>query len=66
MPELPEHLKHCTWPDLQEPYDRALRQAVQFILTTITDVRGILVSGTIVRGNPSPSSDLDIYVIRQK
>lgn len=66
MPALPEHLKRCNWPDLQSPYDQALHQAVRFILTYVKDVRGILVSGTILRGDPSPSSDLDIYVIREK
>jgi predicted nucleotidyltransferase len=30
------------------------------------DVTGIVVSGTILRGVPAPTSDLDIYVIRQK
>jgi hypothetical protein len=66
MSELSELLKLCKWPDLPAPYDQALRQAVQFILNYVEDVRGILVSGTIIRGNPSPSSDLDIYVIREK
>jgi len=39
---------------------------VAFILARCPDVRGIVVSGTIVRGNPGPSSDLDIYVIRRE
>ncbi|MFC1997911.1 hypothetical protein ACFLXI_09985, partial [Chloroflexota bacterium] len=29
-------------------------------------VSGIIVSGTIIRGNPDPASDLDIYVIHQE
>ncbi|TFG73790.1 MAG: hypothetical protein E4H27_00065 [Anaerolineales bacterium] len=66
MPEIPVNLKDCTWPDLPAHYDSALHQAVQFILATVPDVCGILVSGTILRGNPSPSSDLDIYVIHQQ
>ena len=66
MPESPELLECCKWPDLPAPYDQALREAVQFILDHVKDVRGILVSGTILRGNPSPSSDLDIYVIRER
>ena len=66
MSAVPEVINRCAWPDLPTPYNQALREAVEFILTYVDDVRGILVSGTIVRGNPSPSSDLDIYVIREK
>jgi len=56
----------CRWPDLPAPYAEALCEAVRFILERCPDVRGIVVSGTILRGNPAPSSDLDIYVIRRK
>ena len=66
MSILPELIQQCKWPDLPSKYDQALRQAVLFILGYVPDVRAILVSGTIIRGNPSPSSDLDIYVLRQK
>jgi predicted nucleotidyltransferase len=66
MPTRPELLKQCVWPQLPAPYNQALHEAVQFILSHVEDIRGILVSGTILRGNPSPSSDLDIYVIREK
>ena len=52
----------CNWPELPEKYDVALRKAVEFILENHT-VLGIIASGTILRGNPDPSSDLDIYVI---
>ena len=66
MPILPALIQQCKWPDLPDPYDQALQLAVQFILGYVPDVRAILVSGTILRGNPSPSSDLDIYVLRKK
>lgn len=59
-------LGQCHWPDLPAPYAEALRQAVAFILARCPDTRGIVVSGTIMRGNPGPSSDLDIYVIRRE
>jgi predicted nucleotidyltransferase len=59
-------LAQCRWPDLPAPYAEALRQAVRFILERCPDTRGIVVSGTILRGNPAPSSDLDIYVIRRE
>jgi hypothetical protein len=55
-------LDQCRWPPLSDPYDRALRQAVAYILSRY-EVLGLLVSGTIVRGNPHPASDLDIYVV---
>ena len=58
--------ERCRWPDLAPPYAEALRQAVGFILARFADTTGIVVSGTILRGNPAPTSDLDIYVIRQK
>lgn len=60
-----ELLAQCKWPKLSEEYDLALRSAVMFILENYT-VLGIVVSGTIIRGNPDPSSDLDIYVIHNE
>ena len=53
------------WPPLNDPYDRALREAVGDILTWIPDLLGIIASGTIIRGTPHPSSDLDLYVLRR-
>ena len=52
----------CRWPELAEPYNKALKEAVAYILNNFA-VLGILVTGTIVRGNPSPNSDLDICVL---
>lgn len=49
------------FPDLSEPYASALRAATSFIQTHYQPT-GILVSGTIIRGNPHPASDLDIVV----
>jgi predicted nucleotidyltransferase len=50
------------YPPLGEPYATALREAVAFIFDRFTPC-GIVAAGTIVRGNPSPSSDLDVYVL---
>ena len=55
-------LDQCRWPPLTAPYDQALRDAVQWIVARF-EVLGIVASGTIIRGNPKPASDLDIYVI---
>jgi predicted nucleotidyltransferase len=51
----------CKWPELSEKYDLALRSAVEFILENYSPV-GIVAAGTIIRGAPDKSSDLDIYV----
>jgi hypothetical protein len=53
------------FPDLCEPYAAALRDAVAFVLTRTRPI-GIVASGTIIRGSPDVSSDLDIYVIHQQ
>jgi uncharacterized protein (TIGR02246 family) len=50
------------WPDLPAPYDGALRDAVAFVVDTVDPV-GIIATGTIVRGTPNASSDLDLVVI---
>ena len=55
-------LDRCTWPPLASPYDEALREAVAFILREV-DAVGIIATGTIVRGTPHESSDLDLFVI---
>jgi len=57
-------LKQCNWPELENKYDVALREAVAFILDNF-NISGIIASGTIIRGNPDATSDLDIYVIHQ-
>lgn len=55
-------LAQCRWPDLAEPYAEALRDAVALILGRFTP-QGIVAAGSIVRGTPHRSSDLDIYVV---
>ena len=57
-------LEQCQWPDLPEKYASALRSAVGFIAENLEPI-GIIASGTILRGNPDPASDLDIYVIHR-
>ena len=58
-------LGQCLWPTLSERYAAALREAVRYVLERF-EPQGILVSGTIIRGNPHPASDLDIYVIHDR
>lgn len=58
-------LKLCTWPSLREPYATALRAAVTHSFERFSPI-GVLVTGTIVRGNPGPSSDLDFWVFQNE
>jgi predicted nucleotidyltransferase len=60
MPE--SHISQCQWPGLAERYEQALKEAVAFILDRF-EARSIVAGGSIIRGSPGPSSDLDIYVI---
>ena len=58
-------LAECSWPKLTEKYDLALRIAIDYILENYKPI-GIIASGTIIRGAPDKSSDLDIYVIHSE
>jgi predicted nucleotidyltransferase len=55
-------LSRCSFPLLNPPYAQALHEAVELILARFTPV-GIIAAGSILRGNPDRTSDLDIYVI---
>jgi hypothetical protein len=50
------------WPDLPEPYNQALREAAAYVLAHYQPV-GMIATGSIVRGAPDRSSDIDLYVI---
>lgn len=52
-----------SFPDLPDPYATALREAVEFIASRFPALTALAACGTIVRGAPDRSSDLDIYVI---
>ncbi len=58
-------LSKCRFPRLNLKYCEALRDAVVFILKNYNPA-GIIASGTIIRGNPDPSSDFDIFVIHRE
>jgi hypothetical protein len=55
----------CAFPDLPAPYAAGLKEAVTYVLARYPTVVGVIASGTIIRGRPDPSSDLDIYVIHR-
>lgn len=52
-------------PELDPPYDEALRQAVDY-LDDRYDIEALIACGTIIRGAPDPSSDLDLYVVNRE
>jgi Nucleotidyltransferase domain len=56
---------NCQWPTLASPYHEALQAAVEYILARFP-VLGIIASGSIIRGNPGPTSDFDICVIHDQ
>ena len=58
-------MKECRWPKLSDRYSKALRATVAYILDNF-DVHGIIVSGSIIRGNPNAGSDFDTVVIHAK
>lgn len=58
-------LNQCLWPALPTRYSKALRELVSFIIQSY-DVHGIIVSGSIIRGNPNAGSDFDTCVIHAK
>jgi hypothetical protein len=47
---------------MQPRHQQALRQALEW-LPTVAQPLGIVASGSIVRGNPHPASDLDIVIL---
>lgn len=51
-------------PALPEPYATALKEAVSYIRNRYQSV-GIVVSGTILRGQPHAASDLDLVVMHE-
>lgn len=56
---------HIDLPTLAPRYDAALRAALEYIFQNFEPF-GVIVSGSIVRGNPDPSSDLDIVVFHEQ
>lgn len=49
-------------PTLAEPYQSGLRLAIDYILARYSPL-GLIIGGSIIRGNPGPTSDFDIYII---
>jgi predicted nucleotidyltransferase len=47
------------------PYDQAIVELVTYVRTTYSP-RGIVVSGSIVRGEAGPTSDFDVFVVHDQ
>lgn len=58
-------IRELKFPELSEYYESALRQAISFVEQQFEPL-GIIAGGSIIRGNPGPTSDFDIYVIHDK
>lgn len=65
MTSTPPELAACRWPVLDEPYAAALRQAVAYIFDNYAPI-GIVVGGSVLRGQGNAGSDLDIYVVHEE
>lgn len=50
---------------MERHYQLALQQALDWIIDHFTPT-GIVVSGSILRGNPHPNSDFDLYVLHEQ
>jgi hypothetical protein len=59
------NLTDCQFPSVAAPYANALRAATAYILDAFRP-HAIVACGTIIRGNPGPTSDLDLYVIHDQ
>jgi predicted nucleotidyltransferase len=57
-----EDFDRIVWPNLNEHYLDSLKEGTRWIIDNFNP-SGIIVTGTIVRGNPDVSSDFDVFVI---
>lgn len=62
---LEDKLALCQYPEIEPEFNKALHEVATFIMRYVPDVLAILACGSILRGDGGPSSDLDMYVLRQ-
>jgi predicted nucleotidyltransferase len=55
-------MQKIAWPEIPEPYNQALRSAVEYILLHYHPA-GMIAAGSVLRGLPDRSSDIDLYFI---
>lgn len=53
------------FPELEEPFATALHEAVDYILARFENVVGIIVAGSVLRGEGDIHSDIDTYIIME-
>lgn len=63
--DLDDKLARCQYPEIEPQFSKALHEVTAFITRHVPDVLAILACGSILRGDGGPSSDLDMYVLRQ-
>jgi predicted nucleotidyltransferase len=57
-------LEDCLWPDVPEPFLSAFKEAVRFVFENYDGVVGVFACGSVARGAPDASSDIDLFVVR--
>ena len=55
----------CVFPKLEQPFERALSDAVKLVLKKFS-VQGILFTGSLIQGGSYKSSDLGIFVVNNR
>lgn len=56
-------MNELNFPTIAEPYASAIQEAVDYILGRFNPVLGIIVAGSILRGEGDERSDIDTFVI---
>jgi Nucleotidyltransferase domain len=56
-------MSELNFPQIEEPYATAISQAVDYILERFQPVLGIIIAGSVLRGEGDERSDIDTFVI---
>ncbi|MEL6407871.1 MAG: nucleotidyltransferase domain-containing protein [Chloroflexota bacterium] len=56
-------MTELNYPNLAEPYNAALREAVPYVLARFSPVIAIIVAGSIIDGKGDQHSDIDTFII---
>ena len=65
LQDMNDFMSRCIFPRLEEKYDTALKEIVNYAFQRYNPV-GIIASGTIILGNPDASSDFDMHIIHME
>lgn len=56
-------MDNCIFPELEEKYSLALREAIESVEGDFSPILGIIAAGSIMRGEGDEYSDIDLFVI---